>query len=191
MAVMPTQRPHRSRQDYGTPAAFIAAVQHRLGIDAFACDFAADVTNAKAARFFTLADDALQVPHWERYLEHGAWGWLNPPYTDIGGWATKCRETGAAGGSLAFLVPASVGANWFRDDVDRHARVLFLNGRLAFIPDQPTWLYPKDCLLALYGPTVIPGAEVWTWRGAGSRRYVPLSPRLSFDAALQPIAEAF
>jgi phage N-6-adenine-methyltransferase len=162
---MPVQKPHRSKQqDYATPAAFIAAATRRLGIDAFSFDFAADASNAKAPRFFDATADALRTPHWERYLEPGAWGWLNPPYTDIGPWAAKCRETGEAGGHVAFLVPASVGANWYRDHVDGHARVLFLNGRLAFIVDQPTWLYPKDCLLALYGPTVTPGTAVWKWR---------------------------
>ena len=91
---------------------------------------------------------------------------MNPPYTDIGPWARKCRETKDAGGQVALLVPTSVGANWFRDHVDGHAHVLYLNGRLAFMPDQPTWLFPKDCLLALYSPALAPGSEVWDWRQA-------------------------
>jgi DNA (cytosine-5)-methyltransferase 1 len=161
---MPIQKPYRSKQDYATPPAFVAAVLARLGIPAFAFDYAADATNAKAPRFFVAAQNALLTPHWERFLAPDAWAWLNPPFTDIGPWARKCRQTREAGGQVAFLVPASVGANWFRDDVDGHALVLFLNGRLAFMPDKPTWLYPKDCLLALYSPSLPPAYEVWTWR---------------------------
>ncbi len=66
---------------------------------------------------------------------------------------------------MAFLVPASVGANWFSDAVDGRALVLFLNGRLCFMPDSSE-VYPKDCLLALYSPHVIPGYEVWAWNHA-------------------------
>src|SRR5882762_6462491 len=78
------------------------------------------------------------------------------------------------------LVPAAVGANWWRDHVHQRANVVFLNGRLCFIPDWETqlWgpgekfeadpvdgklfdlvgqrkfltkpLYPKDCALLWY-----------------------------------------
>jgi hypothetical protein len=30
--------------------------------------------------------------------------------------------------------------------------------------DQPTWLYPKDCVLCLFSPYIQPGYEVWNWR---------------------------
>ena len=60
---------------------------------------------------------------------------------------------------MAFLVPAAVGSNWFRDYVDGKALVLLLNGRLSFDGAGP---YPKDCILCLYG--IEPGYEVWSWR---------------------------
>lgn len=167
----PEQKPGRSKQDYATPANFIAAVKARLGITRFAHDFAADGTNRQAPTHFDEETDALTVPRWELSLRANCcptsgecWGWLNPPYSDIGPWAKRCKETALAGGSIAFLVPAGVGANWYRDFVDGHALVLALNGRLAFMPDKPKWLYPKDCILALYSPTIAPGFEVWTWR---------------------------
>ena len=66
------------------------------------------------------------------------------------------------------LLPASVGANWFRDWVMCEAdEVLFLNGRLAFMPERPTWLYPKDCMLVLYRDCPrrsLTGFDVWDWR---------------------------
>lgn len=157
---MPPQKPFRSKQDYATPRAFLEAVRERLGIDRFTIDLAATAANAVVPRHLDIATDALAVP-WAPLLA-GGWGWLNPPYTDIAPWARKCRETREAGGSVAFLVPASVGSNWFRDSVDGCSLVLFLNGRLCFMPDSSE-VYPKDCLLALYSPHLSPGYEVWTW----------------------------
>lgn len=141
-----------------------------MRIPRFAHDFAADATNAKAATFFDKATNALRQPHWEAVLG-GEWGWLNPPFGHIRPWAARCRETGDAGGSLAFLVPAGVGANWFRDYVHGQALVLALNGRLAFMPKQPTWLYPKDCMLCLFSPTVTVGFDVWNWHDQEERLF--------------------
>jgi phage N-6-adenine-methyltransferase len=159
----PEQKPGRSKQDYATPDAFIRAVKARLGIIDFMHDFAADVTNAKAVNYFDEARDALRVSQWEAHCGSG-WGWLNPPFASIGPWAKRCLQTKEAGGQIALLVPAGVGANWFRDYVDGHALVLLLNGRLAFMPDKPNWLYPKDCILALYSMSIPAGYEVWNWR---------------------------
>lgn len=161
----PPQKPGRSSQDYVTPPHFIAAVKARLGIQRFSHDFAADATNKQAPTFFDQETDALTIPRWELTIrECGAkWGWLNPPFANIGPWARRCCETGDAGGHMAFLVPAGVGANWFRDYVHRHASVLALNGRIPFIPERPTWGYPKDCILCLFGPDAMPDFTVWTW----------------------------
>ena len=160
---MPTQKPFRSKQDYATPDDFIAAVKQHLGIAEFAFDFAASAENAKAPRFWTKADDSLsKTPvQWGQQIL-GAWGWLNPPFTAIGPWAKRCAQTAALGGQIAFLVPAAVGSNWYRDYVDGKARVLALNGRLSFMGGQP---YPKDLILALYAPFA-GGFEVWNWRAS-------------------------
>jgi phage N-6-adenine-methyltransferase len=173
----PRQKPGRSKQNYVTPDNFINAVKARLGITRFAHDFAADATNRKALTHFDEETDALSVPRWELSLELGGcpvsgqnWGWLNPPFSNIGPWAKRCRETRNAGGSIAFLVPAAVGSNWFRDHVDGHALVLLLNGRIHFMPDRPNWGYPKDCILALFSPLIAPGYEVWTWKNTAKRR---------------------
>jgi len=161
----PEQKPGRSKQNYGTPANFIRAVQWILGIDEFLFDFAADAENAKAPRHWNERDNSLSKSGeaWAAQIV-GGWGWLNPPFNEIGPWAAACRAAKEEGGSIAFLVPAGVGANWFRDHVDGHAKVLLLNGRLAFMPDKPTWLYPKDCILCLYSPDIQPGYEVWDWK---------------------------
>lgn len=164
---MPQQKPGKSKQDYSTPADFLGAAKRRLGIVDFCHDFAAHAGNAKARTWFGPGSDshvdALKAPNWARYCRTG-WGFLNPEFANIDPWAERCKQTAADGGHVAFLVPAGVGANWFRDHVDGHALVLALNGRLAFIEGQPDWLYPKDCIFALYSPLVPPGFEVWSWR---------------------------
>lgn len=160
----PKQTPGKSKQDYSTPALFIDAVKRRLRITDFSIDLAADASNAKAKQWIDEQQDALSV-EWADLIG-GGWAWLNPPYADIGPWALKCAKTVAdSDARIAFLVPAGVGSNWYRDFVHkRHARVLFLNGRLAFMPDKPTWLYPKDCILVLYA-LGFQGTDVWTWKG--------------------------
>lgn len=169
MAVQPKQKPGESKQDYATPDDFILAVKFRLGIREFAFDFAADQANHKADHWWDERFDSLHASPrmWcDQLFVSGAreWGWLNPPFKAIGPWARRCMQVRELGGSIAFLVPAGVGANWYRDYVHGKALVLALNGRLAFMPDKPTWLYPKDCILALYTPHFPPGFDVWNWR---------------------------
>ncbi len=152
MAVMPVQKPGLSKQDYSTPDEFIAAVKSKLGIEEFCVDLAASQDNTKARMYFSERDNALVHPWWQ----FTRWAWLNPPFANIALWAKKCSESGI---KIAFLVPAAVGSNWFRDYVDGKALVLLLNGRLSFDGIAP---YPKDCILCLYGAE--PGYEVWDWR---------------------------
>ena len=163
---MPQQRPHRSRQDYRTPAVFVQAVQWLLGVSHFQHDFAADARNSKGITHYDIQTDALKMDRsaWRQAV--GAdWGWLNPPFTDIGAWAERCVELRDDGGSVVLLVPASIGSNWFRDFVYRHASIVALNGRISFDGVGP---YPKDCMLCLYGPSVQRNFHVWNWAGARS-----------------------
>ena len=164
---MPLQKPGRSKQDYSTPADFLAAVKAKLQIQAFDWDFAADAFNAKAPNYYSIENSALARTgtQWAEVLLSGwHWGWLNPPFNDIAPWAERCRQVREAQRSIALLIPAAVGANYFRDFIDGHAHVLLLNGRLAFIEGHPKDLYPKDCVLCLFSPWVEPGYEVWNWR---------------------------
>jgi hypothetical protein len=71
-----------------------------------------------------------------------------------------------AGAKTTMLVPAAVGANWWRDHVHEEASVLFLNGRLTFVGH--TSPYPKDLALLLFATHTDHVApkwyEVWNWR---------------------------
>jgi phage N-6-adenine-methyltransferase len=165
----PKQKPGESRQNYRTPVAFLDAVKKRLGIEQFDCDICADAENAVAPLYFTAEDSALDAPTWK--LGDG-WNWMNPEYRNIEPWVKFAFQDMVVNGSrTAILIPASVGANWWRDYVDCLARALLLNGRLAFMPDKPNWLYPKDCALLLYSPELSDrirlgnqAYEVWNWR---------------------------
>ncbi len=170
----PVQKPGRSKQDYGTPPAFLAAVRSLLNIDAFVFDFATDGANSVAENYFL--DGALDED-WSAQLPDKAWGWLNPPYAKIGPWVKKAYETSKEGGHIAVLVPAAVGANWWREWVNQKADVLFLNGRLTFVGC--TDPFPKDCALLLYHPTAyaVQGSyDVWNWRAEPSRTVDAVDP---------------
>lgn len=157
---MPKQRPATSRQDYGTPSDFLVAVEHRFGRLTF--DLACRSDNAKTVGgyFFDKGIDALKEP-WG--LDHPEGNlWLNPPYDDIGKWAEKCAsESVRRYGQILFLVPASVGANWFAEHVHRKAIVLALSPRLTF--EGCTECYPKDLMLCVYGHG-LSGFDTWRWR---------------------------
>jgi phage N-6-adenine-methyltransferase len=164
---------HRSKQDYETPDDFLAATKHLLGIQAFAFDYAATPENAKATHFWTPDDDSLSKSPilWSRpfvsYRRSQMWGWLNPPYTNIGPWTLACAQAKIEGARIAMLVPAGVGSNWFRDHVFGDACVLFLNGRLTFVGSKDC--YPKDCLLLLWASDLNDeGCHIWTWKGEGA-----------------------
>lgn len=158
---MPLQRPATSKQDYGTPDDFLSAVKARLGIEQFDMDLAATAENTVVPDWFYDEEcDSLSMP-WQIGL--GGWNWLNPEYKNIGPWVAKAlMEARENGVRTAVLVPASCGANWFRDYVHLKAHVLMLNGRLQFKGAEG--LYPKDCVLLLYGPDVPIGYDVWTWK---------------------------
>lgn len=163
MSSMPEQKPGRSKQDWQTPESFVKAVEARLG-SRFVWDLAASHDNCVTAQFFDEEMDAL-TRSWQGLRDcddPNHWLWLNPPYADISPWVEKCATESARGAHIACLVPASVGANWWRDWVVPHGYILFLNGRLTFVgADAP---YPKDLALILYTPFIRSGSATWNWR---------------------------
>lgn len=184
MATMPAQKPHRSQQNFRTPADFLEAVKHKLQIWEFTIDLAAEAENAVAEIYYDREIDALQQS-W--YLGPG-WNWLNPEFGTIQPWVERAwteLRTRDRQPQTAVLVPAGVGSDWWRDWVHEKAHVLLLNGRLCFIHDwqhtidpatlkegkgPPRFytqapLYPKDTCLLLYSATYVgPWYAVWDWR---------------------------
>lgn len=160
LAVEPKHNKGRSKQDYATPPDFIAAACKRLAISTFTWDLAANAENKVAPNYFDETTNSL-VQDWDSC---GGWLWCNPPYANIAPWVAKasaCTES-----QIAMLVPASVGANWWRDHVHAKAHTLFLNGRIKFV-GAPTH-YPRDCALLLYTPACKGGYEIWPWTTTSS-----------------------
>lgn len=170
MTTMPAQKPHRSVQKVSTPREFLWPVQERFG------DIVVDLAAS--------ADDAV-VEHWcgpdspwpDALANEAQWHaydglcWLNPPFTKIGPWASKCVTESALGASIALLVPASVGALWFNKYVRPYAYVLELTPRLTFVGHKAS--YPKDLILAVYTPERFIGREMWAW---SARIELPTAP---------------
>jgi phage N-6-adenine-methyltransferase len=174
---MPAQKPGKSKQDYRTPDNFIEEVKLKFG--PLFHDLAAHRENSQCGHHYWGPDsdsfaydgktrvdghveDSLAVD-WNRLkVPDGEWCWLNPPFSKIAPWAKKCAESTIP---ILFLVPAAVGANWFRDYVHGTAYVYALNGRLDFNVGGP---YPKDCMLCVYDTPGLrqdgPGFTVWNWR---------------------------
>lgn len=109
-----------------------------------------------------LAFDSLK----QDWALHGQGGslWLNCEFNDCGTWAKKCAAEAKLGAtvSILLLTPASVGTNWFRDDIAPYADVYLLNGRLSFDGKN---LYPKDCMLShFYYHRSVRDICIWNWK---------------------------
>lgn len=152
----PQQKPHRSRQDYGTPPSFLAAVERRFG--PMSWDLAASKENSAAPYCFTEGFDSL-AQDWA-----GLTGnlWLNPPFADIAPWSAKCDASAGPGRRILLLTPASVGSNWFAKHVHGKALVLALNPRLTFVGESAP--YPKDLMLSVWDGYGTSGFGVWRWK---------------------------
>ena len=154
-----------SKQDYETPRDFLVAVGSHFG--PLAIDLACREDNAKAPRALTEERNSLSAL-WDHEIREGEVAWLNPPFADIDPWVAKAAEwrfasARGARSRILVLVPASIGANWFRDHVIGHAFVWALNGRIKFVGAKDP--YPKDCMLLEYGHAI--GFGVWEWRRHG------------------------
>lgn len=161
-----------AKQDYGTPRIFLDAVEKRFG--KIRVDLAARPDNAVTDLWIPPEFDSLKQP-W-RELFGDAVCWLNPPYNDIAPWAEKLHVEGV---NARFLVPASVGSNWFWNHVLPYAEVYSV-GRMAFTVGRTSGgqeiflldlkgkpqVFNRDLILAVYGPDVRRGAfERWTsWK---------------------------
>ncbi len=164
---MPKQKPGKSKQDYETPKDLLDAIKAYLRIIAFEFDFACSEKNKKARDGWTEEDDSLSKhPVQWAFQCRGKrqWGWLNPPFNRITPWAHMCRRAMRLGAKIAFLVPASVGSNWYRDHIHNRygVKVLFLNGRPSFDGKAG---FPKDCMIVLFNKEQGDfSIDVWTWK---------------------------
>lgn len=163
----PTINRGSSKQDYQTPPDFMEAVVKRFGPISF--DLAATLENKQSPsvdlgngewchNFLSEHENSLDPKcNWSS-IDGNLW--LNPPYSDIEPWARKCSEYSNLG-RILFLVPASVGSEWYARWVERKAYVLALRPRLTFVGCEDP--YPRDCILAVYG-SGFHGFDTWKWK---------------------------
>lgn len=90
----------------------------------FKLDVCANYENHKCAKYFTKADDGLNMP----------WGgvtiWCNPPYgREIGKWVKRCAYHS---GTAVMLLPARTDTRSFHDYIYNKAEIRFIKGRLKF-----------------------------------------------------------
>jgi phage N-6-adenine-methyltransferase len=161
-----TTRSDQTKQSIATPWAFIHALEQRFGTPVD-FDLAASESNAKARRFWTQEDNALQRD-WSRLGPRLAF--LNPPFANIKPWALgpQGKAHNPAAGMLAcrwlprwtvMLVPSSHSTDWFLElrgkvQIDAIPRIQF---------EGATHLYPKDLCLVVAGFGVT-GSGYWDWR---------------------------
>jgi phage N-6-adenine-methyltransferase len=151
-----------TKQDYGTPREFIAAVERRFG--PIAIDLAAHAGNHVVPTYFgpgsAICEDSLERD-WTGPASSRGTLWLNPPFANIAPWAAKCSGARDRLGWILLLVPASIGSVWFAEHVEGKAMVLGLSPRLTFVGE--TAPYPKDLLLAAFG-FGLSGFGTWRWK---------------------------
>jgi phage N-6-adenine-methyltransferase len=153
----PQQKPGRSKQDYGTPKPFLAAVAHRFGPIDF--DLAATSDNAVADRWYAPDVDSLRAD-WT--LTGVRVAFLNPPFADIRPWAAKLESVRHIPRWTIMLVPASMGSAWWADHILGKCQADGIP-RMEFVGADG--LYPKDLAVLCAGFSVA-GSGYWDWRVA-------------------------
>lgn len=115
--------------EWSTPQSYFDSV--KLEFWEFDLDPAADETNHKADRFFTISDDWLaQSWFWKV--------WCNPPYgRDLRKWVKKCFDESRGGGAcilICLLIPARTDTSYFHDFIYNKpgVEIRFIRGRLKF-----------------------------------------------------------
>lgn len=148
----------KSKQDVQTDPLFVKATEKRFGLIGF--DLAASAENAQTISYFTKEHNSL-IQQWHKIETDGVL-WLNPEFSDVEPWVQKCAaESSLVCKPILCLVPASVGANWWRKWVMPSAHVIQLNGRLTFVGH--TQAYPKDLALLVYYAGLT-GVSIWQWQ---------------------------
>lgn len=153
----PTVKRGKSEQVVGTPWEFIRAVQGKFGL--LEWDLAATEENAKAQKFITPEQDTFKQ-NWSKLL-NGGLGWLNPEFDPMALWSAKCALEQKRGAEFLVLTPASVGANWFWDNVKPFA-TSYSVGRMKFEGHKDP--YPKDLLLNHYCANPSHELKRWRWK---------------------------
>lgn len=124
--------------EWATPQWLFDALNARFF---FTLDPCCTAATAKCPKFYTRADNGL-AHSWA-----GERVFMNPPYgrgdNGIEAWVRKARTEAVAGALVVGLLPARVDAEWWQENVQGHADVRFLRGRVHFVPPSD-YIPPKN-----------------------------------------------
>lgn len=130
-----------AKDDKPTPQHLFDRLNREFG---FTIDVAASADNAKCARFYDRAQDALRLP-WTGVV------WCNPPYgAGLGKWVQKGHDEAKNGSVVVMLLPASTDTIWFHRYCLR-AEIRFIKGRLRFGNTDGT--APFGSMVVIFRPT--------------------------------------
>lgn len=98
----------------------------------FTLDPCATPATAKCATFYTEEQNGLE----QSWAGHRVF--MNPPYgREVYVWTRKARLEQQNGALVVGLLPASTDLAWWHDDIDGHAEVRYLRGRVRFLTGGP------------------------------------------------------
>ena len=143
--------------EWATPADLFAVLAAEFP---FVVDVCATAENAKAPRFWTMADNGL-----DQVWPAASWAmgccWMNPPYSAIGQWMGKASAAARAGSAVVCLVPARTDTRWWWSYAVP-AEIRFLPGRLKFGDGKNSAPFPSAVIVMRPG---LPAwaARVWFW----------------------------
>ncbi len=124
--------------EWATPQWLFDALNARF---LFTLDPCCTAATAKCPKFYTKTDDGL-AHSWA-----GERVFMNPPYgrgdNGIDPWVRKARREAVGGALVVGLLPARVDTEWWQENVQGHADVRFLRGRVHFAPP-PGYIPPKN-----------------------------------------------
>lgn len=134
------------KQDWVTPQSFFNKLNESFN---FTVDLAADKTNAKCEKFYSVEDDAL-TKDWIGVC------WINPPYGSskryaLKNWVIKAfNESRKHGSTIVMLIPARTNTEWFHEYCMKANKLFFVKGRLKF-SNAPHGL-PQPLVVVVFAP---------------------------------------
>lgn len=134
------------KMDYCTPKDFFDQLDQEFH---FALDAAATEKSAKCERYYTLAENGLEMP----WSCGGGAVFCNPPYgRETGKWVRKAWEEAQKGTTIVLLIPARTDTAYFHDYIYGQTEIRFVRGRLRFTDEDgiPYQAAPFPSMVVIY-----------------------------------------
>lgn len=134
------------KMDYCTPQDFFDKLDREFH---FVLDAAATKKSAKCRRYYTPADNGLEMP----WSCAGGAVFCNPPYgRETGKWVRKAWEEAQKGTTIVLLIPARTDTTYFHNFIYGQAEIRFVRGRLRFTDEDgiPYQTAPFPSMVVIY-----------------------------------------